>query len=222
MMHADGQRIYGQLVLDQASMFIDDLDHIDHTASYAAKFSYNHFNLNKAWFLINYISNKFDVKKEHNITICSPIVPCAYVQLFNLFFSNSNITVLSNQYTFNKYSEIFSKYLNYKLFNMDPMFDEGSEQYFAESDIVLMPDTDFMMPFYLIDHFKFKNCLALNYKDIHERKTNNNTAFGSYELADLCDFTNIIDHGTYNVPPPRNNAKAFGNLKLFYAFGDRD
>lgn len=221
MMHTDGHKIYGQQVLDQASSFIKELDDIDPSASYAAKFSYNHFNLNKAWFLTNYLLDKFDATKEYIITLSSPIVPCAYVQLLNNVFTNSKITVITNQYTFNKYDIIFSKYLSYNLVNIDPMFEELSEQYFAESDFVLMPDTDYMMPFYLIDHFKFKNCLALNYKDIHERKTNNNTAFGSYELADLCDFTNVIDHGTYNVPAPKNNDRAW-NSKLFYAFGDRD
>lgn len=216
----DGLQSFGPELLLKYRIFESEAGRISPAAKKAVEFCNNYINANKAIFGASFLAGKFVSNKPYIITIVSELFPLLYILTLNKFFSNSHFYVITNQYTTHEMQPLFWKHLpNVELINKHSLFDKEIEWHFDQSDFVFIPDSDYLMPFEHLDHFKFKNGLVLNFKDPHERKTNNNIAFSADHLLDLCNFSKSHEHYTYKVEPSGNDF--FKNNRLFWAFGDR-
>lgn len=201
-------------------LFESEAAKIHESATVAVSFCSNYINYNKAKFAAEFIKDYFNDYEAPTITIVSSLFPLVYLDLITQNFKYSKINVVTKQYTAQKMDYLFKKYYYNSVFYFkEAMFDSSVKQVFNESDVVIIPDTDYMMPFELMDHFKFKRCLALNFKDPHERKTNNNLVFSGDELEEVCNFTTPIKSGVHFVTPHGGNF--FTNNRLFYSYGER-
>ena len=179
----DGLQSFGAEILLRTKIFETEANKIHPAAKKAVEFCNNYINFNKALFGSDFLASKFDPEREYTITIVCEIFPLMYLLMMNRYFSKSKIYVITKQYTTHKMQPLIWKHFpNVELVNKLPMFDKEIEWHFDQSDFVFIPDSDYFMPFRLLDHFKFKNCLVLNFKDPHERKTNNNLVFDAEEL----------------------------------------
>jgi hypothetical protein len=216
----DGLQNFGPELLLRLKIFETEAGKIHPAARKAVEFCNNYINMNKAIFGSDFLANKFEPGKKYTITVVCEIFPVLYIHMLNRFFSDSKIYVITKQYTTHKLQPLFWKYFpNVELVDKRPMFDKEIEWHFDQSDFVFIPDSDYLMPFELLDHFKFKNCLVLNFKDPHERKTNNNLAYSADHLLELCDFSKSHEHYTHKIASSGNSF--FNNNRIFYAYGDR-
>lgn len=221
MKQMDGLKNIGPELTLKLKLFEGEAAKIAEVAPIAVKFASNYINYNKAAFAVDFAKEHFKDYETHTITIVSVLFPLVYLELFKQRFKYSKINIITKQYTAITMKPIFDKYYyhNVEFFFKEAMFDKDVQEVFEQSDLVVMPDTDYMMPFEHLPHFKFKKCLALNFKDPHERKTNNNIVFSGEELEEICDFSTPIECGTHHCTPIGGNF--FTNTKLFYAYGER-
>lgn len=216
----DGLQNYGPELLLRTKLFEVEAGKLHPLGKKAVEFCNNYINFNKALFGAEFFLKKANPDKEYVVTIICDIFPLVYIHLLTKVFPKSKIYVITKQYTTHKLQPLFWKHFpNVELINKHPMFDKEIEWHFDQSDFVFIPDSDYLMPFRLINHFKFKNCLVLNFKDPHERKTNNNMVYDAEELLEICDFSTSHEHYTYKVPSSGNSF--FNNNRLFWAYGDR-
>jgi hypothetical protein len=215
-----GLKSFGPEFNLKLKLFESEAAKIHESAPVAIIFCSNYININKAKFGADFISDHFKEFEAPTITIVSTLFPLIYLELLTQKFKYSKINVITKQYTAIKMHDTFKKYYYNSVFHFkDAMFDPSVLDVFEQSDIVFIPDTDYMMPFEFIDHFKFKKCLSLNFKDPHERKTNNNLVFSGNELEEICDFKNHIKSGVHMCPP--HGVDFFTNNRLLYAYGER-
>lgn len=216
-----GLKSYGPELYVRTKLFELEASKIHPAGRKAVEFCNNYININKALFGTEFFEGKIDKTKDYTVTIICEIFPVVYLHMLTrLFSNNTKFYVITKQYTTHLLQPLFWKHFpNVELVNKHPMFDKEIEWHFDQSDFVFIPDSDYLMPFNLLDHFKFKNALVLNFKDPHERKTNNNIVFDEDELLEICDFSTSHEHYTYKVEPSGNNF--FNNNRLFYAYGDR-
>lgn len=201
-------------------LFETEAAKIHESAPVAVNFSSNYINYNKAKFAAEFIKDYFNDYEAPTITVVSTLFPLLYLDLLTEHFKYSRINIITKQYTAQKMHHLFKKYYYNSVFHFkEAMFDTSVKDIFDQSEIVIMPDTDYMMPFEFLDHFRFKKCLAINFKDPHERKTNNNLVFSGEELEEVCDFTSSIKSGVHLVTPHGGNF--FTNNRLFYSYGER-
>lgn len=220
MKQMDGLQSSGPELLLKLRIFENEASKIHPAAKKAVEFCNNYINSNKAIFGANFLASKFPDNEPKIITVVSELFPLMYILMLNKFFSNSHIYVITNQYTAHQMQPLFWKHFpNVELVNKHALIDNDIEWHFDQSDFVFIPDSDYLMPFEHLNHFKFKNCLVLNFKDPHERKTNNNIAFSHDHLLELCNFSTSHEHYTYKVPT--SNQSFFKNNRLFWAYGDR-
>jgi hypothetical protein len=219
----DGSKNFGPEFIFKYKLIEQQASKLHPAAVVAMNFSCNYTNLNKALFIDSFfrerIKNKIDLDGK-TITIVSCLFPLIYIGAVNSVFKNCNINVITNQYTTIKLQYHIEKYFpNVKIYDKHPLVDKDIEHYFDQSDYVVIPDSDYLMPFIFLDHYKFKNCLVINFKDPHERKTNNHLTMSPEDLMEDCTFSTVHEIGTYNAPDSRSNF--FTNNRIFYAYGDR-
>jgi hypothetical protein len=221
MKQMDGLKNFGSELYIRTKLFELEASKIHPAGKKAVEFCNNYINLNKALFGAEFFEKKIDPTKDYTVTIVCEIFPVVYIHLLSKVFNkNTKFYVITKQYTAHLLQPLFWKHFpNVELVNKHPMFDTEIEWHFDQSDCVFIPDSDYLMPFNLLDHFKFKNALVLNFKDPHERKTNNNLVFDEDELLDMCDMSESHEHATYKVPP--SGSSFFGNNRLFFVYGNR-
>lgn len=221
MKQTDGLKNFGSELLIRVKLFELEAYKIHPAAKKAVEFCNNYTNFNKALFGAKFFERTVDPEKDYTVTIVSEIFPLIYIHMLSKVFSkNTKFYVITKQHTTHLMQSLYWKHFpNVELVNKHPMFDTEIEWHFDQSDFVFIPDSDYLMPFNLLDHFKFKNCLVLNFKDPHERKTNNNLVYDEEELLEICNISHSHEHGTFRVPSSGNSF--FSNNRLFYVFADR-
>lgn len=219
----DGSKNFGPDFIFKFKLIDEQAKKLNPAARVAINFCTNYINLNKALFIQSFFRRQLEGKANTDgktITIVSSLFPIVYIGAIDSIFKDCKINVITNQYTTIQLQYHIEKYFkNVTIYDKHPLIDKDIEYYFDNSDYVVIPDSDYLMPFVFLDHFKFKNCLVLNFKDPHERKTNNNIVVCPEDLMEDCFFSTVHCIGTHQAPP--SGSDFFGNNRIFYAYGDR-